>query len=246
MSFWSSNVKQQRSGEDIVSVKRKGELYYFAVYDGHGRSFNLDENHVATYCDKYLAERVFAELENNFKPDLAKVFNEFNYEMMLKNLKAGCCATVIVLDYDKRLIYSINLGDSKTFLIKNGMVTFETIDHHPNLARERFRIENYGGWVRNNRVKGRLAVSRAFGDFEYGALVSSTPDIEIFPFEDLDILMSSDGIFENCTVISVLTDFQIMQSHGDKNIANSLVEKLYPTTTDDCSVIHIHLVHKEE
>lgn len=45
-----------------------------------------------------------------------------------------------------------------------------TIDHHPKRADEKARIEAAGGAIRNGRLEGCLAVSRAFGDIEYKAL----------------------------------------------------------------------------
>lgn len=65
---------------------------------------------------------------------------------------------------------------------------FGTEDHKPYLQKERERIVNAGGSVMIQRVNGSLAVSRAFGDFEYKAvpglkptqqLVSPEPDIYV-------------------------------------------------------------------
>ncbi len=57
-----------------------------------------------------------------------------------------------------------NVGDTRALLLKHE-ATRLSVDHKPDAAEERQRIEGLGFEVKNGRLMGTLAVSRAFGDF---------------------------------------------------------------------------------
>lgn len=64
-------------------------------------------------------------------------------------------------------IYCANAGDSRAVLAKtNGAVPLSE-DHKPDNAGELRRIEKAEHMVEDSRVDGNLALSRAFGDFQY-------------------------------------------------------------------------------
>jgi serine/threonine protein phosphatase PrpC len=72
-------------------------------------------------------------------------------------------------------------------------------DHKPSRPDEKKRIEALGGRVEYGRVGGLLAVSRAFGDFEYKQngkpLVTAKPDVQTMVLtKDADfIIVACDG-----------------------------------------------------
>merc|ERR1712146_17189 len=80
-------------------------------------------------------------------------------------------------------------------------------DHKPQDEVERTRIEKAGGIVQVKRVDGDLAVSRAFGDFQYKTRtdlppeqqkVSCEPDVRIHkrtPADDI-LLVACDGLWD--------------------------------------------------
>lgn len=97
---------------------------------------------------------------------------------------------------------------------------------------ERTRIFNAGGFVTGNRVNGDLAVSRAFGDFDYktnrelpsiAQQVSCEPDVRMIPRDSLDnyLIFACDGIWDVFpdpeNLIPVLDEFIVIllkEFHG--------------------------------
>ena len=87
-------------------------------------------------------------------------------------------------------------------------------DHCPFLLKEKARIETCGGEVINGRVNGKLAMSRAIGDFSYKGqkpphnasyqwylmnhMVTSLPDITCYSRSDdiKFIIIACDGIWD--------------------------------------------------
>ena len=61
----------------------------------------------------------------------------------------------------------MNVGDSREILVINNELTMTTEDHKPTNNEEKERIIKAGGYVSGGRVDGDLALSRAFGDFQY-------------------------------------------------------------------------------
>lgn len=64
-------------------------------------------------------------------------------------------------------IIDCNVGDSRCFVYNQGKTTQLSQDHKPHVESEKSRIQGAGGVVESGRVNGMLAVSRAFGDFDF-------------------------------------------------------------------------------
>lgn len=82
------------------------------------------------------------------------------------NDAGGCTANVGLIKGG--MVYIANAGDSRSVACNTQGTTIPlSWDHKPENTIERNRIENAGGFVEMNRVMGNLALSRAFGDFNY-------------------------------------------------------------------------------
>ena len=130
---------------------------------------------------------------------------------------------------DRNQLICANVGDSRILLSRAGKAERLTNDHKPSVPQESERITNNGGLVIFGRVLGQLAVSRAFGDFEFkdiyatslhedvsGPLITCEPEVQRHELvKDVDefVLLSCDGLFE---VFSDQEAVEFIRSHLKK------------------------------
>lgn len=117
----------------------------------------------------------------------------------------GSTACVILITPTK--IFCANAGDTRAVLKHGKRVVGLSIDHKPDIAREKKRIEMADHTVKDQRVDGSLACSRAFGDFEYkdqidiedeDQAVTASPEIisRDRSKDDQFIMLACDGIWD--------------------------------------------------
>jgi serine/threonine protein phosphatase PrpC len=128
---------------------------------------------------------------------------------MVTSEEMGSTATLVIIT--PLQFYFCNCGDSRAILVSDGMITFRTKDHTPEVASERKRVEESGGRVQDNRVDGLLAVTRALGDFHFKAdrgshrhdqKVISKPDVSVIPRNHRTneyVVLASDGLWGTIT-----------------------------------------------
>uniref|UniRef100_A0A7S3IWR6 PPM-type phosphatase domain-containing protein n=1 Tax=Strombidium inclinatum TaxID=197538 RepID=A0A7S3IWR6_9SPIT len=109
-----------------------------------------------------------------------------------------------------RHMFCANVGDSRAALSRNGTAWNLSYDHKPQRPDEIERIKKNDGVIEFGRVGAKLAITRAFGDFEFKIqiedgnevrknYITSEPEIRRFDldiFEDEFIVMGSDGLFD--------------------------------------------------
>lgn len=165
-------------------------------------------------CDAFLS----------FDTSMETVWKENIREEKQQNMRGGCTAVGILVT-ETHLVF-INLGDSRAFYVKTVedestknkelKINFSTKDHKPENTEEKSRILAAGGTVEKilgngpYRVDGELAVSRAFGDFNYKKAtridqklaqkekkVIALPEIQFVERSDCDsfALIACDGIY---------------------------------------------------
>lgn len=116
--------------------------------------------------------------------------------------KSGSTAVAAVIagnDPASRVLHCANVGDARTLLCrKGGHVERLSFDHKASDATEKARLEAKGALVIRGKVIGALAVSRAFGDPDFGAYVTADPfcaSVKLLP-GDTHVILACDGLFD--------------------------------------------------
>lgn len=98
------------------------------------------------------------------KKDKVKVKEKKVNEVEFKNLVArdmGTTANILYIKND--YLYLANAGDSLAVIYKNGKAIKLNNEHKINLESEYKRVKNSGVKIINNRIEGRLNLTRAIG-----------------------------------------------------------------------------------
>ena len=130
--------------------------------------------------------------------------------------KQSGSTAVVCLIMGNKLICA-NLGDARAVMCRDGKYVELSQDFKASRKDEQERIKSQGGYIVFGRVLGRLAVTRAFGDFECKQIsvkndetgekelrnfVLAVPEIrvtEIDRVRDDFIILASDGLFDRFT-----------------------------------------------
>eukprot|EP00698_Gefionella_okellyi_P004240 TRINITY_DN13937_c0_g1_i1.p1 TRINITY_DN13937_c0_g1~~TRINITY_DN13937_c0_g1_i1.p1 ORF type:complete len:293 (+),score=21.02 TRINITY_DN13937_c0_g1_i1:41-919(+) len=165
---------------------------FFGVFDGHGG------DHLARLVAKSLPDELSGEISASSISDAC-----LRLDRKIESLSAGSTAAFAVISPQGQG-FLCTLGDARCLVVRNGAILFTSNDHSPELRNEQLRIERAGGSVCDDRVDGKMAVSRAFGDrsFKLNAQlppeaqkIIPLPDVQEFNFCPNDVLvLATDGI----------------------------------------------------
>lgn len=167
--------------DGILSVENAlGGFFLTGVFDGHGgtTAVNWLENEFYRILDSSLSSEAGKAQDLQLTPKhLHRVFANVD-KQLLAHLKvaegetrmSGATATVALLRDDQLIV--ANIGDCKAMLCRKAQPVMLTEDHRvygfgPSVDAEIERVTSAGGWIVDGRVCNTLAVSRAFGDWEF-------------------------------------------------------------------------------
>ncbi|KAJ7983212.1 phosphatase 2C-like domain-containing protein [Mycena polygramma] len=195
-----------------------GEKYmnaFFAMYDGHcGDS-------AAKFAAHNVHKRLVTEesyKQGQYPEALKRAFLGTDEDFLASNPACpGSGATAVAALVIKDKIYVANAGDSRCVLSVKGEVKPLSSDHKPSNELEMARISAAGGCIRQARVNGNLAVSRALGDFQYKKNTELSPEKQIMTAnpdvtcreitgEDEFLVLACDGIWD-CLSSQQVVDF---------------------------------------
>jgi len=118
-------------------------------------------------------EAAFQTIDGELQEYLRKKFDE------ITRREAGSTATIVLVKEGE--VICLNVGDSRAVMSRGGLPKELSTEHRvwgkgPTVTRETKRIKDSGAWVFDGRVCGTVAVSRAFGDWEWKDLKTGLPD----------------------------------------------------------------------
>ncbi|KAL6764716.1 phosphatase 2C-like domain-containing protein [Haematococcus lacustris] len=232
-------VNEDRSSTQVANPSGKaGEAFVCAsIHDGHGGSA------VAEWLEQHLSA-VVQQHWNAAQPEqsLTDAFLAADSKLLSKKAgfmglgergvggsKCGATSALALMFADpanpgQTQLLTGNIGDARIVLVRGGQPVQLTVDHVPDDANERKRIEKFnpnprmplvryvgGTW----RVGGLLALSRAFGDaylkgslqFEgivegsdgyssgFGVIAEPFTSLQPLTSEDSWLVLASDGLF---------------------------------------------------
>ena len=153
----------------FVSTLSSG-VCFCGVLDGHG-GISAVEHFISVLPEELgnALSKIAVPTQEQVREVVEEVFLNEDKKWCNKNNrnKSGTTFTgVLIFSGEKKAIYLINLGDSRTVLCSDGK-PISSQDHKPDDISETKRNREAGGWVSRGRVNGTLAVSRALGDVEF-------------------------------------------------------------------------------
>jgi len=176
---------------------------YMAIFDGHAGK------EASAYCADNM--HLFLESLLNQQKDfdipscITESFNVTHERMKTHKsqdgnfIESGTTALIALFKDDD--LFIANAGDSRAVFCKNKTSQLITEDHKPTSDRELKRINAItGGFVIKNRVQGKLAVSRAIGDYKLNPYVTEIPDV-FGPYKWKDpeyefLILACDGLWD--------------------------------------------------
>ena len=226
----------------IQNINGDKYSHLFCLFDGHGGvdvSQFLQEN-----FHKYFKEMLpMSNPQENFKELFSKIDNKIK-DLNLLNIGSTACIVYITIENGKKVLYSANIGDTRSLLISSNDYKRLSYDHRATDTNEYNRIVQGGGIVFAGRVYGTLMLSRAFGDWElksYGVI--SEPHVTKININENDkyVVIACDGIWD------VLEDADVYEMsknmENTKDLCNDIVNKALDKGSMDnisCFVIKLN------
>jgi protein phosphatase 1L len=214
------------------SNKSINNINLFGVFDGHGGK-KVSEYLKKNLPDFFLTKNIkdILKKNKNFMKYITQVYDLLQNNLKEKHPRAVeyCGSTACIALQTENNLWVINVGDSRCVLCnKNGEPVQLSIDHKPNLAEEKKRIEKLGGKITFDGVDWRvksLSLSRAFGDLDCCPYVTHLPNIFKFKIDSKDkfLIIACDGLWDalsNKKAVAFVKD--LLSKNYDGNYAKEL------------------------
>lgn len=233
-------------------------LGLFTLCDGHGgdevSSFVVDnlpkiiESEIRSIgCLKDISVIKSAFTNSFIKID--KLINNYIWKVT----SGSTCSTVFVMKFNNKvIIISANIGDSSILYVNANSKEIKelSIDHKISNPNEVSRINSIGGKIENERLSGKLAITRSFGDDDCKKDgLSIDPYINSIELNretllDSYIILASDGIWDVMMFNDILKYANEVKNFDDSSriLSEKIVkEAIIKGTSDNISVVCLKL-----
>ena len=238
--------------------KKIPNINFVGVFDGHGGKI------VSAFLKKQMPRHFVKNNDTNIFSNtksaskfLNQVFNDVQGKLEEKHPRAvnytGSTALCGVItrnpNNNKKLLWIANVGDSRAVMCNGKDEAVQlSVDHKPNSANEKKRIEQLGGKIKYDGSDWRindLSLSRAFGDLESKPYITHLPQIFKYNINNSDkfIIFACDGLWDvlsNKKAVNYVNTLVNKKYTG--NIAKKLAEKaIKEGSTDNVTVVVLFL-----
>lgn len=225
INMYCAGIKGRRDYmEDKFSLYFINDNIFSGIFDGHGGdkcSTFFNENYIKVFYEK------LSELKNT-KKALIQTIKDLNLAFLKTKTKSGSTVNIFFIELLNKKIHNINLGDSRSMIgFTNNKARAISRDHKPELKTEKKYIESKGGSIRNGRVQGILAMSRAVGDKDISEFINDTPNYFTIKLTNRVkyLLNATDGLFDVLTV-NEINAFIINLLKDSAETTETIVRKL--------------------
>ena len=234
-------IGKRRAMEDRHATASENGVSFYGVYDGHGGA--EVSSYLATYLHLEVLRRARPE---RMEEAVVASFREVNQRLRAQNREhgrfdfQGSTAAVLVLWSGHALVASV--GDSQVALSRSGRGVKLHRLHKPD--EEIRRIHSAGDYVHNGRLNGRLAMSRAFGDFGYRSM-SAEPEVKVLrglSAADEFFVLASDGLWDVASRDDVVRWVRLAQNACKLCVDRALGNR----STDNVTVMVVWNTHRRE
>jgi len=229
----------------ILQMDKHPRHGFFGIFDGH----------CGYVASKFCSEKLYGYLDDvenldeqhlkEITEQIVRVDSNFMTEYLGEDGTTAIFTVVETNETESGTKYKLivgNVGDSRSVLGRNGTALSLSEDHKPNSPSEQKRIEEAGGHVSLNRVRGNLALSRAFGDRSYKVPVEFAPEkqqVTCIPdyvcqevtHEDF-LFIACDGIYEG----DIFTRESVVEWISDKLKETNDIAQVMAELLDECVV----------
>ena len=220
--------RREKMEDRHFTFSESSSISCFGLLDGHG---GVD---AVEYAQECLPRMIRARRsQGNFYDNM---FKDLQSSMRQQFLQSG--TTALVASFANGILSVANLGDTRCVLCREKPIRM-SFDHRASEPSEREYITSKGAEIKNGRICGVLAVSRALGDGLFARYLNPEPYFKDEHLEPGDrIVLACDGVWD------IMSDDEVSaivrESPNPLNAAKSIRNQAFERgSLDNISVVVI-------